>query len=544
VTINQGVTVTVNPGTIIKLNSSRVINVDGIFNATGTSGSKIYFTSYVDDSLGGDTNGDGGATTPSAGNWARISNLVGDTAVTTLKHVEIRYGGGSSSAVVYQASGEMHIEDVTIQDCSTGGVQYLGNTLRDYTMRNLTLTRVGTTTSHHGVIVSNGNVRLTSTNLTTTDVSGRHVNITSGIWTWNSSGSSFSGSGIKAIIYSGSTWDGDFTWDDDVPYYLIGDLRLNPGSSLTIVPGTIIKANISGRLSNNGGTLTALGTEGDPVYFTSIKNDAVGGDTNGDAEATTPAPKDWDGFSSLNNDARSTFTHCFFSYAGDGLYAAINSTRGMLTVEDSSVSNSTRRVVYINDGDVIFRRNTLKDAEWAAMWLRNNNGFAILEDNHFEDCLASPYAFDPGVNLQATGTTAINCGNANAIVIDGSNTWIQEDQIWQENLPYFIKIDMVTADGATWTLVKGTEVKMALDKKITVRGGMNAQGTEDEPVRFTSLYDDTIGGDTHSDGDANAPSPGDWDRFEVWNNGDLDWDYTEVLYVGKGTGEYNSALYI
>lgn len=543
VTITPGVTVTVNPGTIIKLNAGRIIYNDGTFNATGTSGSKIYFTSYADDGLGGDTNGDGGATTPAAGDWARITNEAGDTADMTLKHVEIRYGGGGSSVVVFQGSGEMLIEDVTIQDCASGGIQYAGGILREYTLKNLTLNRLGTTTGHHGVRVSHANVRLTSTNLTSTDVSGRHVNITTGAWTWSSSGTTFSGTGTKAISFSGSTWDGDITWDDNVPYYITGDMRLNPGASLTIGAGSIIKANSSGRITNNGGTLNALGTEAEPIYFTSIFNDVVGGDTNGDAEATTPAPKNWDGFSSGNNDSMSTFTYCHFSYAGDGLDAAINSSRGMVTMEDSSVSQSTRRAVFINDGDVVFRRNTFTDAEWASIWLRNNNGFAILEDNHFEDCLASPYAFDPGVNLQASGTTAINCGNANAIVIDGTNPAIQEDQIWQENLPYLVRIDMTVGAGATWTLPAGTQVKVQLEKKITVRGILDANGTADKPVQFTSINDDSIGGDTNADGDAVLPLPGDWDGFNTWNDSQINFDYTEVHYAGKGSAQSSAAIY-
>src|SRR3990167_7928603 len=55
--VASGVTLTIEPGTIIKARATGMggSSIYGILLAHGTSGLPIYFTSYWDDSIGGDT---------------------------------------------------------------------------------------------------------------------------------------------------------------------------------------------------------------------------------------------------------------------------------------------------------------------------------------------------------------------------------------------------------------------------------------------------------------------------------------------------------
>ena len=91
-TIPAGVSLTILPGAVVKLAPGTSIFVQGSLVAHGLISRPIVFTSDRDDSVGGDTNDDGGTQTPAAGNWKAIDV----TGSLDVDYVQVRYGGGGT----------------------------------------------------------------------------------------------------------------------------------------------------------------------------------------------------------------------------------------------------------------------------------------------------------------------------------------------------------------------------------------------------------------------------------------------------------------
>lgn len=94
-TIAQDITLTIEPGVVVKFSDTRYsyFTVDGTLDAQGTSALPIVFTSYSDDSFGGDTNGDGSATSPAPGQWRTITYNETSANSSVMDYCLIRFGG-------------------------------------------------------------------------------------------------------------------------------------------------------------------------------------------------------------------------------------------------------------------------------------------------------------------------------------------------------------------------------------------------------------------------------------------------------------------
>jgi RHS repeat-associated protein len=105
------------------------------------------------------------------------------------------------------------------------------------------------------------------------------------------------GGGVISMLAVGGGISTNTTWTlANSPYEVTSSVTVSSPATLTIESGVVVKFHAGTNLTIlDGATITANGTSVAPITFTSIKDDSVGGDLNGDGSATTPAPGNWDG---------------------------------------------------------------------------------------------------------------------------------------------------------------------------------------------------------------------------------------------------------
>jgi len=128
--VQAGVTLTIEPGVIIKFGGGIFTNlaVYGNLTAVGSAANRITFTSIQDDSVGGDTGGDG-ATLGAPGQWSSIEAR-GPTL--TFDYVDVKFGGYGSSNTSYGAltlyAGSANIDHTRVTFSQRAGLRVTGTT--------------------------------------------------------------------------------------------------------------------------------------------------------------------------------------------------------------------------------------------------------------------------------------------------------------------------------------------------------------------------------------------------------------------------------
>jgi hypothetical protein len=488
VRIPVGSTLTIQPGTIVKFDCCFFAGllVEGTLSADGTAAQPIVFTSDRDDTAGGDTNGDGGNTTPFNGAWERIEFAATSTG-SVMDNVSVRYGGDEGLGSVFVNGGQLTLTNSTLRNSVSSGLRIVA--------ANPTVTT--------NVFSDNTGPAVSMDLASNPAISG--VTVTN--------------NGTNGLLLDGGPLVGNGFWNDpDIVYVMSNDVTVPASQTLTVAPGQVVKATCCFFVNLFvDGTLTADGTAGQPIIFTADRDDTAGGDTNNNAANDAPFNGLWEGIQFNATSTGSVMDFVDVRYGGDGPAPAnVFVNGGQLTLTNSTIRNSAQAGVRIASSNPTLTSNTFV----------NNSGAAVSMD------LASNPAIS-GVTLTNNGT--------NGLLLDGGP--LVGNGFWNDpDIVYLMFDDVTVPAGQTLTVAPGQVVKArcCFFVNLFVDGTLTADGTAAQPIIFTADRDDAAGGDTNNNGSNDAPFNGLWEgiQFNATSTGSV-MDFTDVRFGGDGPAPAN-----
>jgi hypothetical protein len=358
--VQEGVTLTIDPGSIIKFyDAHSSLTISGTLNAIGTNTNQIVFTSFEDDSVGGDSNGDGAATSGVEGQWMGIE-FMPTSQNSDMENAIFRYGGGTIGfsppgwgRVLWANNSSFTLKDSIVED-NQNYAMYLDTS--NSTVDNVQFLRNDDNTSvfQQGTLYIDGGSPVIENSDFEQD--SKALVILSG--TAAVENNTFSGNTYPIIWGGGSPVFSNNQMSNDVhegirpPNIASGIVELPAGTyvapfGVTVNDGAtyIIDAGVTilfdgGAGLEVDGTLIVNGTMANPVVFTSSN--------------PSPQPNAWQGIDFTSTSSGSQLQYLTVEYAGASPYlAGIKVDQTSIQLQNSIVENNSNNGIMLNNSNSV-----------------------------------------------------------------------------------------------------------------------------------------------------------------------------------------------
>lgn len=277
-------------------------------------------------------------------------------------------------------------------------------------------------------------------------------------------------------------------------------------TSLTIEPGVVVKLK-DARLDVVGGSIIANGSADKRITFTSLADDSLCGDSNGDKNATQAQKGDWRGIH-LNGGSGYIFRNVDFLYAGQnsgGFNNAVKITSSVSSFEFDGC----------NFAHTLFSSSASYDnstAFYAGSFMTDPSQHRFVNNSFYDNgkpiYIYAMYTLDPSNKFHNPKNTSEK-NTHNGIYMTYSGGGLDSSVNWRHTeVPYVLDENMQATSSQRVTV--GENVAVKFKRSGAGISFKTANFSYHSSAIFTSYQDDAVKGDTNGNGTQSTPKKGDW----------------------------------